>query len=139
MKNYTKSLLAVMALFILAGCTTLKNINIGSDFEKSAKGYVQLVRWQELESAADTYVTPSLQEEYRKKIAEAGEVKIVDYRVRMMTCDPVKGEGTVKVEFDYYRPPSLKVLTVNDTEKWSYENDNDRRIWRLQSLLPQFK
>jgi len=31
------------------------------------------------------------------------------------------------------------VLTVNDTEKWSYENDNERRIWRLQTLLPQFK
>jgi len=51
----------------------------------------------------------------------------------------VKGEATVKVEFDYYRPPSTRVHTVEDLQKWSYEGDNDQRNWRLKSLLPEFK
>ena len=56
-----------------------------------------------------------------------------------MECDPVKGEGKAKVEFDYYRPPSTKVHSVEDIQKWSYEEENGRRIWRLQTLLPEFR
>jgi uncharacterized protein YceK len=132
-------LLATMFTLTLAGCSTLKNINIGGEFEKSSRSYIQLVRWQEFESAAVTYVSPSQQEPYRERIKAAGEVKVADYRVKMIVCDPVKGEATVKVEFDYYRPPSTRVHTVEDLQKWSYEGDNDQRSWRLKSLLPEFK
>lgn len=132
-------LLATMITLLLAGCSTLKNINIGGEFEKSSRSYIQLVRWQEFESAAATYVSPPLQEAYRERIKAAGEVKVADYRVKMMACDPVKGEATVKVEFDYYRPPSTRVHTVEDLQKWSYEGDDDQRNWRLKSLLPEFR
>jgi hypothetical protein len=126
-------------LLLLAGCATLKNFNIGEEFEKSSKSYVQLVRWQEFENAAVTYVSPQLQEAYRERIRAAGEVKVADYRVKSMQCDPEKGEGTVRVEFDYYRPPSTRVLTVEDVQKWSYEGENGNRIWRLKTLPPEFK
>jgi len=137
--TYRKTLLAAMFPLLLVGCSTLKNINIGGEFEKSSRSYLQLVRWQEFESAAVTYVSPPQQEAYRERIKAAGEVKVADYRVKMMVCDPVKGEATVKVEFDYYRPPSTRVHTVEDLQKWSYEGDNDQRNWRLKSLLPEFK
>jgi len=132
-------LLTAMLTLPLVACTTLRNINIGGEFEKSSRSYIQLVRWQEFESAAVTYVNPPLQEAYRQRIKEAGEVKVADYRVKMMECDPAKGEATAKVEFDYYRPPSTRVLTVVDVQKWSYEDENGQRIWRLKSLLPEFK
>lgn len=134
-----KILPAAMLPLLLAACTTLKNINAGSEFEKSSRNYIQLVRWQEFESAAVTHVDAAQLEEYRKRVREAGEVKVADYRVRAMECDPVKGEATVKVEFDYYRPPSVKVLTVEDVQKWSYEDENGRRVWRLKTLLPEFR
>jgi hypothetical protein len=137
--TYRKRLLTATIPLLLAGCATLKNINVGGEFEKSSRGYIQMVRWQEFENAAVTYVTPSLQKAYRERIKAAGEVKVADYRVKVAECDPVKGEATTKVEFDYYRPPSMRVLTVEDVEKWSYEDDNGRRIWRLKSLLPEFK
>ncbi len=137
--TFKKTLLTAMITLLLVSCSTLKNINIGGEFEKSSRSYIQLVRWQEFESAAVTYVSPPQQEAYRERIKAAGEVKVADYRVKMMVCDPVKGEATVKVEFDYYRPPSTRVHTVEDLQKWSYEGDNDQRNWRLKSLLPEFK
>lgn len=132
-------LLAAMIALPLVSCTTLKNINIGGEFEKNSRSYNQLVRWQEFESAATTYVNPPLQEAYGERIKAAGEVKVVDYRVKAVECDPEKGEATTKVEFDYYRPPSTRVLTVEDKQKWSYEDENGRRAWRLKTLLPEFK
>ena len=132
-------LLTAMITLPLVSCSTLKNINVGGEFEKSSRSYIQLVRWQEFESAAVTYVSPPQQEAYRERIKAAGEVKVADYRVKMMVCDPVKGEATVKVEFDYYRPPSTRVHTVEDLQKWSYEGDNDQRNWRLKTLLPEFR
>ncbi len=134
-----KTLLAAIFTLLLMGCATLRNINIGGEFEQSSRGYVQLVRWQEFESAAVTYVSPPLQEAYRERIKAAGEVKVADYRVKSVECDPEKGEATTKVEFDYYRPPSMRVLTVEDVQKWSYEDDHGRRAWRLKTLLPEFK
>ena len=135
----SRAMAIAMIALPLVSCSTLKNINIGGEFEKSSRSYIQLVRWQEFESAAVTYVSPSSQEAYRERIKAAGEVKVADYRVKMMECDPVKGEATVKVEFDYYRPPSTRVHTVEDLQKWAYEGENDRHIWRLKSLLPEFK
>lgn len=137
-----KSLLAAMIPLLLTACSTfkdLKNINIGSEFEKSAKNYTQLVRWHELESAASVYVSPPLLEAYRQRIKEADEVKIADYRVKLLECDPEKGKGTATVELDYYRPPSTRLLTVADLQKWSYEEENGRHLWRLKTLLPEFK
>jgi hypothetical protein len=137
--NIAKTLLAAMIPFLLCACSTLKNISIESDFEKSSREYSQLVRWHELESAEATYVTPSLREEYQKRVTAAADVKVTDYRVKVMECDPVKGEATAKLEVDYYRPPSIRVLTVEDVQKWHYEDDNGTRVWRLKTLLPEFK
>jgi hypothetical protein len=140
--NHTKILLAVILPLMLTACGTFRDIkyaNIGSEFTKSTRDYMQLVRWNELDSAASTYVSPLLQEEYRKKIKDASNVRITDYRVIRMECDPIKGEGTAKMELDYYRPPSVKVNKVEDLQKWSYEGEENKRSWRLKSLLPEFK
>jgi len=131
-----------LAMLLLGGCSTfetIRNVNIGSDFEKSSRAYVQLVRWHEMESAMVSYVSAPRRDDFRKRIEAAGEVQVVDYRIKSMECDPVKGEATMKVEFDYYRPPSTRVLTVVDNEKWSYEGPDGGRNWRLQTLLPEFK
>lgn len=134
-----KLLLAVLIPFLLIGCATIKNYTVAGDFEDSVKAYLNLLRWQEFESAQTTYVSVPLQEEYRRKIKEAGELKIVDYRVKKQTCDPAKGEGIVVAEFDYYRLPSVTVKTVVDNQKWTYERRDDTGSWRLTSPAPNFK
>lgn len=137
--NPGKILLTAMVPLVFTACSTVKQINIGSEFETSSRSYTQLVRWHELESAVVTHVSPQLWEGYRQRIKEAGEVKVADYRVKAMECDPVKGEGTVRVELDYYRPPSTRVHTVEDLQEWSYEEENGRHLWRLKTLLPEFR
>ncbi len=138
MKRSTILLLPILA-FLLSGCATMKNVNIGTDFEKSVKAYLNLLRWQEYDNALSKYGRPALQEEYRKRIEKAADVKIVDYRVKREECDPVTRRGTVVAELDYYRPPSVTVKTVTDTQKWVYEEINESSSWRLETLLPVFK
>jgi hypothetical protein len=140
--NLGKIVLAAVIPLLLGGCSIYKDVkivNIGTEFDKSSKGYLNLLRWQEFESALTTYVSVPMQDEYRKKIKETGEARIVDYRVKKKECDPARGDATVIAELDYYRPPSVTVKTVVDTQKWSYEGENDQHSWRLTTLLPDFK
>lgn len=141
--NRTHILPIALILFFLAGCgtvETIKQISIGSDFEKNSRAYIQLVRWHELESAMNSYASPSIREEYRKKIAAAEGVQVVDYRIKNMECDPAKGVGSLKVEIDYYRSPSIRILTVVDNQEWVLEQEEKGiRDWRLKTVLPDFK
>jgi hypothetical protein len=43
------------------------------------------------------------------------------------------------VEIDYYRPPSITVKTLVDNQEWSYEGPEEGRVWRLKTLLPEFR
>jgi hypothetical protein len=137
--NPSRILLAALVALLLNGCSTTKIALIGTECEKSTSDYIRLIRWNEFENAMVTYVDAPLQEEYRKKVEAAGEIKIVDYRVKTKVCDPVKGEAAVKVELEYYRPPSVTVKTVIDSQKWSYEGPEDQRVWRLKTSLPEFE
>ena len=140
---YLKKILLIAVIPLLLGsCSIYKDLklaNIGTEFDESSKGYLNLLRWQEYESAVSTYVSIPSQEEYREKLKEAGEIRIVDFRVKKLLCDPAKGDATLLAELDYYRPPSVTVKTVVDNQKWSYEGENDARFWRLKTLLPDFK
>ena len=140
--KHAKILLAVILSLMLTACGIFRDIkyaNIGSEFAKSTRDYNQLVRWNELETAASSFVSPLLQEKYRERIKDASTIRITDYRVMRTECDPIKGEGSAKMELDYYRPPSVKLNTVEDLQKWSYEGEENKRAWRLNSLLPEFR
>jgi uncharacterized protein YceK len=130
---------AIGVTLLLNGCAAMKIAKIGTECDTSTKDYNRLVRWDELDNALSIYVSPSMKEEYRKRIPDAEKVKIVDYRVKTKECDPVKGVATVKVEIDYYRPPSITVKTLVDNQEWSYEGPEEGRVWRLKTLLPEFR
>jgi len=137
-----KILAMVVISVALAGCGTLKemkNKDMAVEFDRSARGYNRLVRWHDLDTAEAAFVTPGLRNEYRKRVTAAKEVKIVDYRVKSMECSPIKREGSVVVEIDYYRLPSVEVRTLEDRQLWSYEGEEENRAWRLTTLLPEFK
>ena len=136
-----KIFLTLLIPLALSACGTLRDLKhgtLGSEFDKSMRAYAQLVRWQELEGAA-AHVSPSVLEEYRKQIPAAGKVKFTDYRVVKMECEPAEGKGRATVEFEYYRPPSVTVHTVEDRQLWVYEGLAGSGAWRLKTLLPEFK
>jgi hypothetical protein len=135
----SKALVIAIIPLILSSCAAAKLAVVENNFEKSWKEYIQHMRWNELDSATNKFVSESMREEYQKKITATEEVKVVDYRIKMVTCDPVKGEASLKVELDYYRPPGITVKTVIDNQKWALEGPEDKRIWRLKTALPDFK
>jgi hypothetical protein len=56
-----------------------------------------------------------------------------------MECRPNEGKGLVTVEWDYYFPPSFKLKTVEDPQRWEYVEINDNKGWVLMTLFPEFK
>jgi hypothetical protein len=131
-------LLSVIAL--VGGCETIRYKNIGHEFEQNSKSYNHMVRWNELDKAIAVFPPDQLREEFRQKVKAAKGVTVTDVRVKSQSCSPKKGEAMVVTDIDYYREPSVTVRTVEDVQNWQYvEEEKDVRVWRLMSLLPDFK
>jgi hypothetical protein len=134
-------LLLLVCMLLAPGCSHLgkiRNITMWNEFEKNVRAYLQLVRWHELETAATTFSSPDILPEYRKRISDAEQIRITDYRIIEMECKPETGEGVARVEFEYYRPPSIRVQRVRDVQRWKYEGIVGEGSWRLQTVLPLF-
>jgi hypothetical protein len=138
MKIFPMMLLSAL-LLTLSACQSIHYMNVGEDFDKGTRSYLKMVRWNELDQATLTFVDESLREEFEKRVKVRKEVQIADYRVKYTDCRPEKGEGEVTVEWDYYIPPSVKLKTVEDAQKWRYIEKLDKKGWMLKTLLPEFK
>jgi hypothetical protein len=132
-------LLMSAVLLILSSCQSMRDEKVAEDFTNTSRGYLNMVRWHELEKAPLSFIDDSLREDFRKRIEAAREVKIFDYRVRNLHCDVLKGEAGLSVDWDYYIPPSVKVKSVEDVQKWRYVGEKDKGLWMLKTLLPEFK
>ncbi len=131
------SLLACLIL-TLASCKTLEVTAVRNEFDKSYRDYNKMVRGQELDQAVAAFVDKPIQDEFGKRVKSAKDVRVVDYRVKSVMCDPEKGEAEVKVEFDYYIPPSVRMQTVEDQQKWVYRVEGENKVWRLITFIPEF-
>lgn len=135
-----KNLLWMCALLlVLPSCQSLRNLRSADSFNDASRDYIVMVRWHEFDKALLTFADKSVREEFGQRVAAAANVNVVDYRVRSMECQPEKGEAEVTVEWDYYLPPSVRVKTVVDPQRWSYVEENGGSRWVLKTLLPEFK
>ncbi len=132
-------ILASLVLLSLGACNYWREMNVRHDFEESSKEYNKLVRWENPEQAGLAYADKSISDEFLARVKAAKEVKIVDYRVKSLEFKDGRNEATAKVELDYYIPPSIRVQTLEDIQKWSYVEEDGKHIWRLKSLFPEFK
>jgi hypothetical protein len=132
-------ILAGLALLLLSACSYWRDMNARDDFEKYSKGYNKMVRWQETEQACLLYVDKAIRDRFLARVEAAREVKIADYRIKSLECDPERKEATARVEMDYYIPPSTRLKTLEDVQKWTYVEDDAVTGWRLISLFPEFK
>ena len=138
MKKISMMLLLTL-LLMLSACQSIHYMNVETDFDKGTKGYIKMVRWNELDNAPLSFVDEPLREEFAKRVKMRREVQIADYRVKRKDCRPETGEGEVTVEWDYYIPPSIKLKTVEDAQKWRYIEKLEKQGWMLMTLLPEFK
>lgn len=119
---------------VLVSCSTQ---NIKADFERNFRSYNEMVRWHQLDDAG-LFPADSILAGYRERMKAAKNVAVVDYRVINIKYDEEKREAEVKVEIDYYRLSTLSVKTVIDNQKWAYQENKGKGLWRLMSLLPDF-
>ena len=127
------------AILFLASCQSMHNNKVSEDFDKGTRNYIRMVRWNELDQAPLTFVDDTLRAEFEKRVKAAKDVKISDYREKYTECKPEKGEGELLVEWDYYIPPSIRLKTVVDSQKWRYVEEEERKGWMLMTLFPEFK
>ena len=134
----TVRLILLLCLIVFgSGCSLL--FPIKDEFERNSKDYSKMLRWQEFERAVDVYVDPALRDDYRKRIAAARDVKVVDYRVNNVTCDPENRKAEVRLELDYYIMPSNRIKTLTYKQEWAYREISASKSWMLKSGLPAFE
>jgi hypothetical protein len=132
-------LIVAALLFLLASCQSIREGRISEDFTKGEKEYIRMVRWQEMGSTPLYFVNDPLREEFKKRVEDAKDVKIADYRIKYRDFRPGEGKADVTVEWDYYIPPSITLKTVEDAQKWQYFDTDKKKGWVLMSLFPEFK
>jgi hypothetical protein len=132
-------LLMSAVLLMLLSCESMRISRISEDFDTTSKGYIKLVRWHEFNKSTLIYVDDSLIEDFQKRVDAAKDVNVADYRIKNVECRPEKGDAEVLIEWDYYIPPSVKIKTVEDAQKWRYIDEKVQKRWVLMTLLPEFK
>lgn len=137
-------LLRIMLLSVIialaGGCETIQKNVVANEFEQSSKTYNKMIRWNELDRADMAFPPPDRREEFKEKVKAAKGVKVTDFRVKSLECNPETGEATVVLDIDYYREPSITVKTVEDVQQWKYELEGvGVRRWRLMTMPPDFK
>jgi hypothetical protein len=124
------------SLLVLSGCTF--DYVVKDNFDKSTRSYATMLRWQEFEAAV-AFVDGPLRDDYRKRIEASRGIRVLDLRVLSKDCDVEARKGDAVVELDYNINPSTTVRTVTDLQKWRYYDEGEKKGWRLESLLPEFR
>jgi hypothetical protein len=130
----------LLAGLLLSGCNLISSLfpHPREDLDGTVKQYTQMLRWGELDRAAATFPDPCLRLKFEASLLPYRLVKIVDVRIKLTELSRQDLDAVVKVEWDYYRPPSVKVLTVEDLQRWTFIDDEDVNFkgWELISPLP---
>lgn len=132
-------ILLLLSLVALAGgCATVRNKTVASNFDDRSTAYQRVIRWEGLGGSALLFAAESVRGQFAEKAAAAKGVRVTDYRVQRVECNPDQGTATVVIAIDYYREPSVTVGTVEDVQQWRYGEENGKKGWRLVSVPPDF-
>ena len=124
-----------LLLSVLVGCHP--SYQIEDRLEESSRELNKMLRWRQMQEACAAFALAERRESCLAGAKGATGVEIADYRVRETKLDMEKGEATVRVELDYYVPPSNRLQTVEDVQQWRYLEADGR--WWLVSPLPVFR
>jgi hypothetical protein len=129
------SFLVVLAVFLAAGCTTIKEKIRLADFEKVSKAYEHVMLNSDFESAYD-FTSPDVVRS-ETDFAAYKDIKIVKYRVKNGQASGDKNEVNQSVEIKYYSNANPTVRTMRYEQLWKY--DDVKKTWLLETGLPIFK
>ncbi len=120
---------------VLVSCGTY---NMRAKFDETAKSYGVVARWDKYETAS-VFAASSIRDEFEKRLKNAKDLEVVEYRVINVDYDAARLKATVNVQISYFLLPSTLVKTVIDKQVWQYVDEGGSRAWRLTSLPPEFK
>ncbi len=128
------------ALFLLIAMTltACAGSQARSAFDKSLEKYNEFVRWHDLDRAA-LYAEPGISAEFGKRAEDARNAKVYDYQVIDKKYDEKRLEASAVVVYSYYSYSSAEVKKVTDNQKWVYTEEDGNKVWKLKSLLPEFR
>jgi len=129
------SFLVVMAVFFIAGCTTIKEKIRLADFKEVSKAYEHVMLDSDFESAYG-FTNPDVVRSETDFTAHE-DIKIVEYQVIKGQVSRDKIEVNQNVKIKYYRIDSPIVRTMRYEQLWKY--DDVKNTWLLQTGLPEFK
>ncbi len=131
----TRIILSLLPLMVALGsCTTMSR----DEFDKTTRDYLIVLRWQNFETAS-LFAASSIRDEFERRVEDAKNVEVLDYRIINVDYDEPKKKATVNVEISYRMLSSNQVRTLVDKQVWSYGEENGSKQWRLMSVLPKFK
>lgn len=136
MLKVKRSLLpAVLVLLaMLPACKKIDERRQADNLERTLRSYESVVRWGSLvnaygfrrpEDAAGDQIPPDLD-----------QVRVVSYMVQVAPVMLDEDTAAQTVEIGYVRQDRQTVNRVQDRQTWVY--DEDKRLWHLGSLVPQF-
>lgn len=123
---------------LLCGCQPFLNARSDETLNETTKDYMRMLRWGDYEVACNTYMTGDVRKDCLKRLGNRG-LKITDYRFRTSDLKPEEGKATVRVEVDYYVPPSVTVKTIEYGQSWEYRDKSGGKTWEMVTPPPEFK
>jgi PBP1b-binding outer membrane lipoprotein LpoB len=126
----------ILAAIILAGCAHMDNSNRDKSLYKTTQNYKNSILWR-LTEVADNLRETGKSEEQTRKVEKLKKIKVTNYKAvhRDMTDNGNTAKQTVEIK--YYHTDQMVERTLIDKQVWKY--DTERKVWHLQSGLPEFK
>jgi len=124
-------LLLLFLMMALGSCSTYR---AKDKLDQTTMAYGRIVRWEKFETAS-LFAASSIRDEFEKRVKDAKNVEVVDYRIINVEYDEAKKKATVNVEISYVPFSSNQVKTLIDKQMWVYGSEG----WQLMTLLPELK
>jgi hypothetical protein len=132
--NRMKTISAVL-LLLLAGCTGVSFMNRLDLFQDGERVYRLALRDSDFKTAAkfeDPATRPATRD-YEKY----NMFKVARYKTTKTVLSDDKQEIRQEVEIQYYHQKRPVLKTLLDAQVWRF--DADKKVWLLQTGLPQFE
>jgi hypothetical protein len=125
-------------MVVLGSCSTYNAINVMEKLDKTFRAYGNIIRWEKFETAS-LFAASSIHDEFEKRVKDAKNVVVVDYRIINVEYGEGGKKVTVNAEISYHTLSSNLVRTLIDKQIWVYGEEKGSKQWRLLTLLPEFK
>jgi hypothetical protein len=130
--------IAVVFLFAALFLSACAGAQTRRAFDKTLEKYNEMVRWHDLDSAA-LFASPAISTEYEKRVEEAKQAKVYDYKVVDVKYDEKTKKASAVVIYNYFLYTTGEVKNIKDNQKWAYTSADGKEGWQLQSPLPEFR